>query len=429
MLKEISINFNNFLLSLSDAIDLASPSISAHQLRTAYIAWQMTKAVKKEEDIIERIFMAALLHDIGALAPEEKVRLHGFKERDLKAHCIRGARLFEVTSLLRPASRLVLYHHKPWNKWDRPIDDSVVFESQVLYLADFLERIVDRERYILHQVDELTKEVHKLSGKLVHKDIVDIFMELSKREDFWLDLASPRLYSLLLHLGPFRKREIQLNELFSISVLFRNIIDFRSVFTATHSTGVAACAAILSKIFGLTETEVALMEIAGNLHDLGKLVVPNYILTKPGKLSKEEYEVIKQHTYFTYTVLGTIDGMDQVTEWAAFHHEKLDGTGYPFHLTGERINSGARIMAVADVFTALAEDRPYKKGLDRKRIQGILVDMSSNGGLDKRIVNLLLENYQEVFLEVKMKQDLSREYYQRQLLEGQGSFELSDEIV
>lgn len=415
MLKKLSANLGNFLLSLSDAVDLVSSSIALHQLRTAFVAWQVGKAAGLPEDRIERIFIAAVLHDIGALAPEDKIRLHDFEEKDLEAHCIRGELLFELTPLLRPSSRIVRFHHRPWKTWDANIDAPYVFESQVLLLSDLLERLLKRNHYILNQVDELSSRITSFAGSDIHPDVVDLFMEISDREDFWLDLTSPRLYSLLLHFGPFRQVEINLEGIASLALFFRRIIDFRSPFTATHSTGVAACAALLSRIFGLTETEVVLMEMAGNFHDLGKLAVPNSILYKPGKLTKEEFAVIKQHTYFTYMVLNSIGGLDQITEWAAFHHERLDGTGYPFHVSADTISTGSRIMAVADIFTALSEDRPYRKGMERNEVEKILTGQADRNFQDKRIVNLLLENYDEILIKVQQEQAVSRENYEKQL--------------
>lgn len=239
-------------------------------------------------------------------------------------------------------------------------------------------------------------------------------MTVSHTEEFWLDLVSPRLYSLLLNEGPFRKIELDFLDISLISELFRNIIDFRSRFTSTHSAGVAASACMLSRFFGLTETEIKLMEVAGNLHDIGKLAISNSILDKPGKLTKEEMAVMKSHTYYTYFMIITIGGLQQIAEWAAYHHERLDGSGYPFHCTEAGLNTGARILMVADIFTALAEDRPYRKGMSKDGIIQIMKQFSDRSLLDTRIINLLFENYEEIFSYVAEKQAIAREFYENQ---------------
>jgi len=414
MLQEPTVKFSNFLLSLSDAMDIASPSIALHQMRTAFIAWKLASGAGLPVDKIEKIYMAALLHDIGALSLEEKERIHaGFEYINPDIHCILGEILFKLSPLLKPSAKIVRHHHTSWQDWNATIDSPEVMESQILLLADEIERAISRKEYILHQVDKLNAKVISLASSNVHPDIADIFMQISHYEDFWLDLTSPRLYSMLLHYGPFRLVEIEQKNIFSIASVFRHVIDFKSRFTATHSTGVAECSVLISRYFGLTTFEITQMEIAGYFHDLGKLAVPNSILEKPGKLTIEEFQIIKQHTYFTYTVLNTMGGLDLIAEWAAFHHEKLDGSGYPFHITADKINTGARIMAVSDIFVALSEDRPYRCRMKRKQIEDILVLNTVKKALDKNIVNLLLENFEDISVKVKLKQQASKELFEQ----------------
>ncbi len=244
--------------------------------------------------------------------------------------------------------------------------------------------------------------------------MIELFLAAADREEFWLELISPRLYSLLFHEGPFHKKEIDLAHITAIAELFRNIIDFRSRFTAAHSSGVATCALLLSRMFGLTESETELMEVAGNLHDLGKLAIPNGILEKPGPLAKEETAIMKSHTYYTYAIINTIGGLQQIAEWGAYHHERLDGSGYPFHCRAEELSTGARIMGVADIFTALAEDRPYRKGMSKERIMQILNDFADRRLLSAKIVGLLFDNFEAIFSQVAEKQAAVRQFYEKQ---------------
>jgi HD-GYP domain-containing protein (c-di-GMP phosphodiesterase class II) len=157
-----------------------------------------------------------------------------------------------------------------------------------------------------------------------------------------------------------------------------------------------------------------LMEVAGNLHDIGKLAIPNSILEKPGKLTKEEMAVMKSHTYFTYSIINTIGGLQEIAEWAAYHHEKLDNSGYPFRCKEADLSTGARIMMVADIFTALAEDRPYRKGMDKDGVVRVLKEFSDRKQLDSRIVNLLIENYNEILPRVAEKQRVVKDFYENQ---------------
>ena len=415
MFQQVSVNLGNLLLSLSDAMDLADPSIALHQQRVAFIAWELGKAAALPTDAVERLFIAGLLHDAGALSLEEKITIHNFEGVDAEFHCRRSEALLSTVSWLRPAAGIVRHHHRAWNTWNESIGTPLVLESQLLVLADHLERFVNRKVFILHQDEQLAAKFASLSGTELHPDVIDLFHAIARREEFWLDMTSPRLYSLLLNHGPLRRVEIDIAAISSIGELFRNIIDFRSRFTSTHSSGVAECAAALARLAGFSDAEVDLMRVAGNFHDIGKLAVPNSILDKPDKLTKEEFAVIRQHTYFTYSIMNTIGGLQQIAEWAAFHHERLDGSGYPFHHLGGKINTGARIMAVADIFTAMAEDRPYRKGMQRDEIEKILNHQGRKSFIDPRFVDILFQNYHDILVKVKAKQDSARHYYELQV--------------
>lgn len=414
MQRGVLVNLGNLILSLSDALDLASPFLARHHQRTAFIVWELAKTAKLSDETIERCFIAALLHDIGAFSLEEKISLSNFGVENIEDHCIRGKLILEKVPLLKDAARIIRFHHKEWQNWEKSIETPLVLESQLLHIADYLDRLINRGQYILHQNEQIISKVNYLSGSSFDPQIVDLLATTVEREEFWLDLVSPRLYSLLLNEGPYKKIEIELPELTLISELFRNIIDFRSRFTATHSSGVAASASMIAEIFGLTETEVGLMEVAGNLHDLGKLVIPNSILDKPGKLNKKETAVMKSHTYFTYSILNTIGGLQQIAEWAAYHHERLDGSGYPFHCKANELSTGARILMVADLFTALAEDRPYRKGMSKEGIVKVIKQLSDRQLIDSRIVNLLFNNYEEIHSYVAEQQRVAKEFYENQ---------------
>lgn len=415
MYPKLLVNVGNLVLSIADALDLAFSSLAMHQLRVAFIVWELGKKAGLEAQRIETVFLAGLLHDIGALSIEDKKLVHDYEVSNVDAHCIRGRNLFRSNPWLAAGANLVRYHHREWTTWEAPRDAPEVFDSQLLFLADYLERQIDRNTYILHQHDELRDNLRKLSNKQIGSIIIDLFLEASLREEFWLDLTSPRLYSLLFHNGPFRSIEIDTKNIVAFARLVAMIVDFKSPFTATHSSGVVRCSMLLAEMAGMSESETQLMEAAGLLHDLGKLVIPNSILEKPAGLTAKEKAVMKQHAYYTFSILSTIAGFHTIAEWAAYHHERLDGKGYPFQRQSHEINMGARIMAVSDVFTALAEDRPYRKGMDPPAIQKILLDMASHGMLDSRLVSLVVENMADIRKDVAIKQEQARHFYQTEI--------------
>ncbi|MGH4140051.1 HD-GYP domain-containing protein [Clostridium sp.] len=407
---------SNLLLSLSEVGDLANPLVAQHQHRTAFIALELSKAANLGSEITENIFTAALLHDIGAISVEEKIAIHNFKDINENIHTIRGELLLEQIPWLRKISKIVRNHHRSWNDWDDCIENPIVFCSQIILLSDYVERLINRNKYILHQVNDIVTTIKKLSGTVIHKNIVTYFLDLSKREEFWLDLTSPSIYSLLLINGQFKNMQIDLDDVSLISNLYRDLIDFKSRFTATHTSGVSECAVKLSELFGLAELDVKSMRIAGNFHDIGKLIIPTSILEKPSKLTVDEFAIIRCHTYHTFRTLNSIGGLQRIAEWAAYHHEKLDGSGYPFHLTGEEIGTGSRIMAVADIFTAISEDRPYRKGMDKNEIYTVIKAQANENLLDRRIVELLFDNYEVINKQVKIRQSKALNFYETRFL-------------
>ena len=411
MQKQIAINCGNFLLSLSDAIDLANSEIAQHQLKTAFIAWEISRVANLSPEMIKDIFVASLFHDVGAITVEEKILLHNFETDLLNKHCQRGELLLKRMPSFENIAKIVLYHHTRWDEIAEPLETYHIISSQILQLADYIERLIDHNKYILHQSDNIIDNVKVQSGKLVHSKIINYFLEVAKREDFWLDLISTRLYSILFNNGPLKSKEIDISEILTISKLFRDLIDFKSPFTATHTTGVSASAKIISELFGLTESEVRNMEIAGNFHDLGKLTIPNSILDKPAKLTKDEFAIIKCHTYYSYQVINSIQGLETIAEWAAYHHENLNGNGYPFHYSANELTIGSRIMMVADIYTAISEDRPYRKGMSKDEIFKILSDATAKNNLDSRIVETLFDNFDEINEQIRAIQLASNEFY------------------
>jgi HD-GYP domain-containing protein (c-di-GMP phosphodiesterase class II) len=135
------------------------------------------------------------------------------------------------------------------------------------------------------------------------------------------------------------------------------------------------------------------------------------ILNKPGGLDAGERNVIRSHTFYTYRLLQAIKGFETINIWASFHHEKLNGNGYPFHLNGDSIPLGARIMAVADIFTAITEDRPYRKGMTLEEAVSVLSAMTKDESICPYVVSILMDNLETVNAARKDAQQKSNARY------------------
>ena len=144
---------------------------------------------------------------------------------------------------------------------------------------------------------------------------------------------------------------------------FAGIVDAKSPFTADHSRRVSDYAYRIALHRGLPSPRCETLRRAGLLHDLGKLGVSNEILEKPGRLTKEEMAVMRDHPAGTARILRQAPALHRLAEIAAAHHEKLDGSGYNLGLTGEQLDEEMRILVVADIYDALTADRPYRKAM------------------------------------------------------------------
>jgi HD-GYP domain-containing protein (c-di-GMP phosphodiesterase class II) len=289
---------------------------------------------------------------------------------------------------------------------------AVPIASHYLHLADRIDIAVLRHVHPLSQVNIVTRKIVAQSGLMFVPELVSLFERVAEKEYFWLDLVSPSIDRVLEKKMEGANVELDQEALVDLAKLFSHIIDFKSPFTSTHSAGVAVAAEALARLAGFSHYECQQMRIAGYLHDLGKLSIPTEILDKAASLSVDEYDKIRSHTYYTRRILESIPTMEIVTEWAASHHERLDGQGYPYHFAGQELSLGARIVAVADVFAALTENRPYRESLPQSEVLEILDRMASTGKLDPTLVALLRTHYDDIFARrISAQEEAAAEYH------------------
>ena len=162
-------------------------------------------------------------------------------------------------------------------------------------------------------------------------------------------------------------------------------------YTFKHSVDVATMSMIVGKKHGLSDKEVYDIGISGLLHDVGKSKIPNFILNKAGKLTDDEFEMIKQHTLFGYEILKDKQELTNSIKLGVLqHHEKINGRGYPMAVEEDKINLFARIISVADIYDALVTERPYKKPFTPR--DAVEMIMSMTGELDINVMRSFLES-------------------------------------
>lgn len=154
-----------------------------------------------------------------------------------------------------------------------------------------------------------------------------------------------------------------------------NALEARDTYTKGHSTAVARIAADLLKLSGASHQDVQNILIGGHLHDIGKIGISDAILLKPGRLNKQEFDCIKQHPDIGANILSPIESLTDIIPMVRYHHERMDGKGYPNGLKGSNIPLWARITAVADTFHALTSNRPYRDGMEMEKALQIVEDV------------------------------------------------------
>jgi HD-GYP domain-containing protein (c-di-GMP phosphodiesterase class II) len=396
----LSVPLSDLINCLSDTIDLVSPVLADHHNRVGLVAYALACQLGLPEEERIDLHFAGNLHDVGALSLTDRIRLLSFEGCEPHQHAETGALLLEMFNPLARLGELVRFHHVHWNDGAGEVHQGrvVPLGSHILHLADRISVLIGTMDGInlLVRVPDLRAKIEMVSGTMFSPTLVEAFHDLSCRESFWLGLAFPGRSRSFDQRDHLRTVMLDTEGIIGLSRMFARIIDFRSHFTATHSSGVAATAEALARLSGRPAEECSQMRIAGLLHDLGKLAVPAELLEKPADLTAEERALIRCHTYFTRRALENISSFESITSWGANHHERIDGKGYPSHVRGDDLSHGSRTMAVSDVFTALTENRPYRVGMDRPSTQKVLLGMVSQSALDPDVVDLLLHNFDEI---------------------------------
>ena len=397
--RELCVSLLDMVMSYSRVSDLVSPTVADHQLRTAYIASHISGEVDLPLEKRNELLFAAALHDCGAFSLKERLTClrFDFEPGEHDRHCEVGYKILRKFRLFSPLATLVRYHHVPWNggKGLELKGEEVPLGSHILHLADRVDVLTDRNQPILRQGRSICDTIEEQSGKKFAPKLVEAFNSLAAKESFWLGIAGKSGSSLVAPREGLAASELRLDDLFGLAQLFGQLVDFRNRFTATHTNTVTAVADTLARHIGFSEDECKQMRFAGLLHDVGKLAVPAEVLDKPAKLTEDDWDLIRSHPYYTHDFLEPIRGLETIKTWASLHHERLDGNGYPFHRKADGLPLGSRIVAVAEVLTALTEDRPHRKGMSSKLALQVMQQMVDSSALDPHIVSLVKLNCEE----------------------------------
>ena len=403
-INELEISLFDLVVIISHNLNLIYGDLEWHHEKVAYITYKLVTKLNYTEQEKKTLIMAAALHDIGILnLTNEKIDVIKAVELNDEEKILEHAKIggvlierFQHLFSFEGMEDLIYYHHTNWDSDDLHLEQGNKKDlgSHILHLADRVAILTKGHKNVLNQKQEIMEQIKDRSGTVFAPQLVEILTEVAEQESFWLTFDTPKIIEKKLRENQEvdLKVNLDMEELLDVSEFFSQIIDLRSRFTFVHSQGVAAVAAKLAGEIGWSKEEIKKIKIAGYLHDIGKLTVPKEILNKPDKLSQNEYQIMQSHPFHTYYSLDML-GLTEIRNWASFHHERKDGTGYPFKK--DNLSTGSKIMAVADVFTAITEDRPYRDGMGEDEATRLLVSMTENNKLDSDLAEIIINNYQE----------------------------------
>lgn len=396
MNKKVRFDINQFLNAISFAIDFVEMDIlgasANHSKRVAYISLRIAEELGLSKAERSDIVAYSIMHDNGLCEEtlHTDIQFQKMKQlsrmEGLKEHCEFGERNIVNYPLQSENTNIIKYHHENWDGsgFFHLEKDEIPLLAQIIGMADFTDNLFHYEN---GETAKIRSYIEKYKGIKFSPQVVNAFLAVSKHPMFWLDLKNEYLPFALKRHYVQNFQELSWEEIFDLTKVFIKIIDSKSRFTGRHSTGIVEKIETACIFFNITDEEKTKMKIAASLHDLGKLATSPKILEKPGTLDKKEMQTMKSHTYFTKLALAQIDHFEEIKEWAANHHEKLNGKGYPEGLTAKQLTFNCRLMACIDIYQALTEDRPYRQGLSFDETYSIMQVMVENGSIDKYIVD------------------------------------------
>ncbi len=405
----MKLNLTETLYALSFALDTVQYEMGGisneHGKHVAYISYLMGKYLNYDNDRLNDLVGLSILHDNAfteyvreeynggelydydsIVSDNEIAKLrNGFLTHTM--HNVVGEENIRLIPFRTDVKDVILYHHEnadgsgPLHKKANEVPEM----AEIIHIADMMDVLFDLKKLTMDEFDEAIIKIKKLEGKLFSKKMVDTLVASLKYEDI-VTLQNEGTINFL-------KRDLESNiydysdeQIKNICQFFAKIVDYKSSVTKNHSLGVADKCYKMAKYYGFDDDKAIRFYFAGAFHDIGKLIIHNDILEKPGKLTTEEFEEIKNHAKATEVILSSISGIEDICRWASRHHEKLDGTGYMSNLGANELSFEDKLLACIDIYQALTEKRSYKGDFLHNDSIDIMREMANNMKIDKNIV-------------------------------------------
>lgn len=398
----MKVNLQRAISSLTSALDLVGIDEVHHGKRVALMAVSISQEMHWPQLRCEEMLYAAMIHDCGVSRMKEHRAITEMLEWEgAEDHCLRGEEYLLACPPLARFSTLVRWHHTRWETLlGKDINPDVRLESNLIFLADRADVLLapyfvgsSLKNEILWEHPGIVERIVSLGGTLFSPEVVDAFCRAADRESFWLAMDPAYIEAEVeKHFDRSHPVELATADVLALAGLFAHTVDSKSSYLLEHSTRVAKIARYLAEVSGFRGEHLDQIEIAGLLHDLGKLRVPEEIIDKPGPLNHEERAFVMRHSYDTGHLLKKVFPNLPIADWAAMHHENLLGTGYPFRHHAKVIPREARLIAIADIFQALSQQRPYRAHISKAEVMSRIEGLCDQGRIDAEIVGLLRSN-------------------------------------
>ena len=293
-------------------------------------------------------------------------------QRELfEIRCDRGANIARALGVSEPTALAIRAMDEHWDGGGYPEGlrrDQIPLYARIIGLAQVTEIY-----WGMGGPMAAIEEARTRRSTWFDPELVRVLRAVGEHDRVWTDLQTEHLQGAIAAAEPV-EQVIPADEsrLDRIAHAFALVVDAKSNFTYHHSDRVAAISESIASEMGVPEPQRVRLRRAALLHDIGKLSVPNRILDKPGRLDADEWEVVRQHPYFTYEILARVPVFSEFAYDASCHHERIDGRGYYRGVSGEKLSAHARIMATADVFDALSAARPYRGPLPLDKVLSII---------------------------------------------------------
>ena len=390
-----NLNIREVTYALSGALDFVGIDDTLHGKRVAYMAAQLAQELTWPQHLIDDLIFIGMLHDCGVSSTD--VHTHLVSELDWnnsQVHSLRGEILLKNTSVYSSYAIFVKYHHTHWNELPSELSDLEKNISNLIYLVDRVDAINAQMQISgVKSIALIQDTIKKYTDSMFSPTLVEAFLSASMKDSFWFYLEPDALSEYFTEwIKQGVDDEFSFEIVKEIALMFAAVVDAKSEFTSEHSLGVSVLARYLAECFDLPKNICEKVELAGLLHDLGKLKVDDLILDKPSKLNADERLKMNRHGFDSYIILRHIEGFKEIARLASLHHETLDAKGYPYNLPASQIPLEGRIITVADIFQALIQDRPYRHGLSMDEAYDIVYLMCQEGKLDFNVVAKLKEH-------------------------------------